>query len=654
MKKRFLLVAAAALLAAGGLLAQVPQPPPDPVPPDPTQQPAPDQAGVEPLLRGPVHEAFAQPDTANPQPSPIIPKRPPDPIDEIPPDQKPEGVNVVWIPGYWAWSEDAGDFLWISGFWRDVPPDRQWLPGNWVAAAGGWQWIPGYWAPAGVQDVAYLPPPPQSLEAGPSTPPPQENMIYVPGIWIYQQTRYLWRPGFWVTAYPNWAYVPARYVWTPAGCVFVNGYWDYPLTRRGVLFCPVRFAPAVLARPRFYYQPNYAVSAPALLSSLFVATDFHRFQFGDYYGPQYVRRGVVPWFQYQVARGVVSPTFAHYRWEHRADPGWARNLERLYTERERGLAPRPAVTLAQQQRMIRNLTANKTVVVNGKKVAVANPQALVKELHVAAPITHVAKLSGVKLRAVPQAARTHERTAAMQIREAAAKRLAVEQRLVSEGHRPTRPTDKARTAKVELPRVTRPAAAPTKVQAPAAPRVPAHVERPLPKHEPAVPKRIAPAPEKRPRPEPKPRPEARPQPPAPRPTPATHPQPPATKPPPPAPATKPKPPAPQPMPAAHPQPPATKPQQAATRPQPPAPEAHPQPPAPRPAPATPPQPQAPRPTPAAHPQPPAPAAHPQPQAPRPMPAAQPPATRPATPQAPHGPPRPEPRPKRPEKHPPPH
>jgi hypothetical protein len=302
--------------------------------------------------------------------------------------------------------------------------------------------------------------------------------------------------------------------------VFVNGYWDYPLTRRGVLFCPVRFAPAVLARPRFYYQPTYAVSAPALLSSLFVATDFHRFQFGDYYGPQYVRRGVVPWFRYQVARGVVSPAFAHYRWEHRANPGWTRNLERLYTERERGLAPRPAVTLAEQQRMIRTLTANKTVVVNGKKVVVANPQALVKDLHVAAPIAHVAKLSGVKLRAVPQAARTHERNTAIQIRESAAKRLAVEQRLVKEGHRPTRPTDKARTAKVELPRVTRPAAAPAvRVQAPAAPRVPAHVERPLPKHEPAVPKRIAPAPEKRPHPEPKKKAEARPQPPTARPVP---------------------------------------------------------------------------------------------------------------------------------------
>ena len=42
------------------------------------------------LARGPVHEAFAQPFQANPQPGPVVPKRPPDPIPEEPPDQKPQ------------------------------------------------------------------------------------------------------------------------------------------------------------------------------------------------------------------------------------------------------------------------------------------------------------------------------------------------------------------------------------------------------------------------------------------------------------------------------------------------------------------------------------------------------------------------------------
>src|SRR5713226_8078339 len=38
--------------------------------------------GVEVQARGPVHEAFAEPSQARPLPSPFVPKKPPDPIDE--------------------------------------------------------------------------------------------------------------------------------------------------------------------------------------------------------------------------------------------------------------------------------------------------------------------------------------------------------------------------------------------------------------------------------------------------------------------------------------------------------------------------------------------------------------------------------------------
>ncbi len=37
------------------------------------------------------------------------------------PDQKPEGTNVQWIPGYWSWDDERKDYLWVSGFKRDVP-----------------------------------------------------------------------------------------------------------------------------------------------------------------------------------------------------------------------------------------------------------------------------------------------------------------------------------------------------------------------------------------------------------------------------------------------------------------------------------------------------------------------------------------------------
>src|SRR5438093_8875804 len=96
-------------------------------------QPAPADAdeGVEVLTRGPVHEAFAETIAFDPQPGIVVPKAPPDPIEELPPDERPEGANVAWIPGYWAWDDDREDFLWVSGIWRSLPPGRQWVSGYW-------------------------------------------------------------------------------------------------------------------------------------------------------------------------------------------------------------------------------------------------------------------------------------------------------------------------------------------------------------------------------------------------------------------------------------------------------------------------------------------------------------------------------------------
>ena len=44
-------------------------------------------------------------------------KLPPEAIEEVPPEQRPEGDNVAWIPGYTAWDDERGDFLWVSGIW---------------------------------------------------------------------------------------------------------------------------------------------------------------------------------------------------------------------------------------------------------------------------------------------------------------------------------------------------------------------------------------------------------------------------------------------------------------------------------------------------------------------------------------------------------
>src|SRR5262249_16211914 len=92
----------------------------------------------EVLARGPLHEAFAQPSTLDPKASPIIPKQPPRAIEEEPPAQRPEGNNVQWIAGYWAWDDDNNDFIWISGLCPDLPPRR---PSGSGCPARGLAWL---------------------------------------------------------------------------------------------------------------------------------------------------------------------------------------------------------------------------------------------------------------------------------------------------------------------------------------------------------------------------------------------------------------------------------------------------------------------------------------------------------------------------------
>ena len=85
-----------------------------------------------------------------------VPKQPPPAVPELPPDEQPQGKDVQWMPGYWAWDADKSDFLWVSGFWRDTPPSRQYVPGYWTSTPEGWRWVQGFWA-ADQQDSASEP-----------------------------------------------------------------------------------------------------------------------------------------------------------------------------------------------------------------------------------------------------------------------------------------------------------------------------------------------------------------------------------------------------------------------------------------------------------------------------------------------------------------
>jgi hypothetical protein len=352
------LAVALAVASSWDLSEARPQGPPPPA----VQQPAPTpglpprteagpQEGVEPLGRGPIHEAFAQPTPTKPQAGPIVPKKPPEPVPEQPPDQKQEGENVQWIPGYWFWAPENKDFVWVSGFWRVTPPGRRWVPGYWTAADGGSQWTPGFWAPANQTDLQYLPAPPPSVESGPSVPAPDDQSTYVPGSWVFQDGEYVWQPGYWAQGQTDYLYTPSYYSWTPSGYVYVNGYWDYPLADRGLLFAPVLFSRPFWATGGWYYRPWYTVSAASILDSLFCWPSHNSYLFGDFYGASFASNfGIYPWWWW--GRRSFDPLFGFYGWQHRHDRGWYAGLRDRYWGRFDGTLVRPARTWSEQRRLV--------------------------------------------------------------------------------------------------------------------------------------------------------------------------------------------------------------------------------------------------------------------------------------------------------------
>ena len=311
------------------------------------------ESGVEVLTRGPVHEAFAEPASYNPTQGVVVKREAPAAIEEIPPEDKPEGDNVQWISGYWSWDTDRDDFIWVSGIWRDPPPDRSWVPGYWTRAAGGWNWTPGFWATTESDEVEYLPQPPQSLEVGPSSPPPVPDRLWTPGCWFWIGSRYAWRPGYWVSAHPDWVWTPAHYVWTPRGYIYVDGYWDRALERRGVLFAPLYVPRLVYMRPHYVHSPSITIQVGFLTAALFDFPGSHHFYFGDYYGEKYSRRGFHPWFRVDQHHQSYDPIYAHQRWEReRTDRNWEKQVHEDYDFRRQHVEARPARTYSAQASVV--------------------------------------------------------------------------------------------------------------------------------------------------------------------------------------------------------------------------------------------------------------------------------------------------------------
>ncbi len=307
------------------------------------QQPPFDDGGVETLTRGPLHEAFAEPIVSDPVPGLIVQREPPADINEMPPEFRPEGDDAIWISGYWGWDEEREDFIWVSGVYRIPPEGRQWVPGYWLPVENGWQWVQGMWVEDIAETIVYLPPPPASLEIGPSSPSPSIDSFYIPGNWSQSSSSgYVWNAGYWHPLQADFIWVPAHTVWTPRGCIFINGYWDRRLPLRGLCFAPVMIPRATYSRPGWYLRPNIVLNAQVVLHNLFVQPLYNHYLFGDYYGLPLGNRNVYPAYLYHQRRGSFDPLISFYSaYNARQGQDMMRWYGNQYAELSRNPAKRP-------------------------------------------------------------------------------------------------------------------------------------------------------------------------------------------------------------------------------------------------------------------------------------------------------------------------
>ncbi len=415
------------------------------------QPPANDVPGAQVLTRGPVHEAFAGIVTFNPEPGVAVTKVPPALIEEMPPEEKPAGDNVTWIPGYWAWDDERADFLWVSGTWRALPPGRQWMAGYWGKTTQGHQWTSGYWADASVRETTYLPPPPATVEVGPNIAAPSLDYGWTPGCWVWYQQRYAWRPGYWALGRVDWDWTPSHYVWTPRGYIFVGGFWDYPVARRGVLFAPVYFDSGLYVR-QSYYSPSIVIDLGVFSDHLFLRPRYHHYYFGDYYAPSYVQVGFYASFSFQSGHHGYDPIHSHHRWEHRHDRDWGHRVEASYQHRRDHEAARPPRTWAAQ-----------------RDINPATPESRQNRVVVAAPISQVARMKDGPVRFQPVAKEERQQLAqrGQEVQKVRDQRQTLEARTVEPA--PGKPGKAVDPARVQLPRspiVAKPASQSGKNQVP--------------------------------------------------------------------------------------------------------------------------------------------------------------------------------------------
>ncbi len=183
----------------------------------------------------PTHEAFRASGVNNNVERVRAPKSPPPPIVERPTDDRPND-QAQWVAGYWTWDASIHDFAWVSGAWRVPPADSIWVNGRWQRDAEGWSRVPGFWSPRrapALNSQAASPEitdwrtkgPPTTHPADDPGPAPEPDAFFVPGHYVPDGDRVVWKNGFWARSQPGWDWLPARWIRRPTGWDYRQGSW---------------------------------------------------------------------------------------------------------------------------------------------------------------------------------------------------------------------------------------------------------------------------------------------------------------------------------------------------------------------------------------------------------------------------------------------
>jgi len=259
----------------------------------------------------PIHEAFAQPAAPTLDSAVVVTKKPPEPIEELPPDVKPEGDNVVWLPGYWAFDSEARPISFGSA--ASGATFRRAVSGWRILDAGrhGFRWTPGYWSESTPQQTYY--PPPAGSRRGRAPPAPNDDSFMSPDMDLPRHALHV-AAGLLDRASPRLDVDAAALLVDTAGYIFVDGFGTTSSVVGASCSAPTYFGRGISRLEDRISHRNVIGVRPAR-ASLFIRPTVGAYYFGDYYGPRYVGLGYTPWLDYRYRGRNVDPAWSYYAWQ---------------------------------------------------------------------------------------------------------------------------------------------------------------------------------------------------------------------------------------------------------------------------------------------------------------------------------------------------